>query len=159
MLVAASKKLYYSPMSKSSRQQQRFWLLIAFAIVGYAASQYNPESASQPPPVHSVQAAYAQQQSDVQLEITASIIKLLPDDDEGTRHQKFLVTVPSGLTVLVAHNIDLAPRIKQLKKGTQITLYGEYEWSQKGGILHWTHHDPQGRHPDGWIDYQGHRYQ
>ena len=146
-------------MSLSSRQQQRFWLLIAFAIVGYVASQYNPESARQSPPVHSVQAAYTQQQSDVQLEITASIIKLLPDDDEGTRHQKFLVKVPSGLTVLVAHNIDLAPRIKQLKKGKPNTLYGEYEWSQKGGILHWTHHDPKGRHPDGWIDYQGHRYQ
>ena len=34
-------------MSLSSRQQQRFWLLIAFAIVGYVASQYNPESARQ----------------------------------------------------------------------------------------------------------------
>ena len=146
-------------MSISSRQQQRFWLLIAFAIVGYAASHYNPESANQPPPVHSVQAAYAQQQSDVQLEVTGFIIKLLPDDDEGTRHQKFLMRVPSGLTLLVAHNIDLAPRIKQLKKGKSITLYGEYEWSQKGGILHWTHHDPQGHHSDGWIDYQGRRYQ
>lgn len=146
-------------MSISSRQQQRFWLLVAFAIVGYAASQYNPESASQSPQVHSVQAAYAQQQSDVQLEVTASIIELLPDDDEGTRHQKFLVKTSSGLTVLVAHNIDLAPRIKKLKKGKKIILYGEYEWSQKGGILHWTHHDPQGRHSDGWVDYQGQRYQ
>jgi len=146
-------------MSISTRQQYRLWLLIAVVVISYLASQYNPESASPAPQSHSVQTAYLQQQSDVQLEITGSIIRLLPDDNEGTRHQKFLVQVPSGLTILVAHNIDLAPRIKQLQKGNNITLYGEYEWSQKGGILHWTHHDPNGRHSDGWIDYQGRRYQ
>lgn len=146
-------------MSIPSRQKQRFWLLIAFAVIGYAASKYNPESTNPPSLIDSVQTAYTQQQSDVQLEVTGFIKKLLADDNEGTRHQKFIVQVPSGLTILVAHNIDLAPRIKNLKKGTNITLYGEYEWSQKGGILHWTHHDPRGRHADGWIDYQGRRYQ
>jgi len=146
-------------MSIPPRQQHRFWLLIAFAIVTYAASYYDPESTTQSELTYSVQDAYTQKQSNVQLEMTGFISKLLPDDDEGTRHQKFIVKTASGLTVLVAHNIDLAPRISTLQKGKSITLYGEYEWSQRGGILHWTHHDPNGRHPDGWIDYQGRRYQ
>ncbi len=141
------------------RQQQRFWLLIAFAIVAYAASFYDPASTTQPDLISSVQDAYTQQRSDVQLEVTGFITTLLPDDNEGTRHQKFIVKTPSGLTVLVAHNMDLAPRILQLQTGKSITLYGEYEWNQRGGIIHWTHHDPNGRHPDGWIDYQGRRYQ
>ena len=88
-----------------------------------------------------------------------SLADLMPDDDHGTRHQKFIVKAESGLTLLVAHNIDLAPRIKHLRQGDRIRLFGEYEWSQKGGVFHWTHHDPNGRHIGGWIDYQGKRYQ
>jgi len=146
-------------MFKSSRQQQRFLLLIAFIVVGYAAGHFDPEKAAQNPIPFSVEAAYDQQRSDVQVEVNGSVIKLLPDDDEGTRHQKFIVKTDSGLTLLIAHNIDLAPRIKHLRQDDRIRLYGEYEWNRKGGVLHWTHHDPSGRHVGGWIDYQGKRYQ
>lgn len=146
-------------MFKSARQQQRFLLLLAFILVGYAASHFDAEKATQSPAIHSAEAAFEQQRSDIQLEVEASIMKLLPDDNEGTRHQKFIVKTDSGLTVLIAHNIDLAPRINNLRRGDRIRLFGEYEWSQKGGVLHWTHHDPNGRHVGGWIDYQGKRYQ
>jgi len=146
-------------MFKSSRQQQRFLLLIAFIIVGYAASHFDPEKAVKDPNPSTVQTAFEQQRSDVQVEVNGVVIKLLADDDHGTRHQKFIVKAESGLTLLVAHSIDLAPRIKHLRQGDRIRLFGEYEWSQKGGVLHWTHHDPNGRHIGGWIDYQGKRYQ
>lgn len=146
-------------MFKSSRQQQRFLLLIAFIVVGYAASHFDPEKAVQDPNPSTVQTAFEQQRSDVQVEVNGTVIKLLADDDHGTRHQKFIIKAESGLTLLVAHNIDLAPRIKHLRQGDRIRLFGEYEWSQKGGVLHWTHHDPNGRHIGGWIDYQGKRYQ
>lgn len=146
-------------MFKSSRQQQRFLLLMAFIVIGYAASHFDAEKTLQSSAPSSVQTAFEQQLSDVQLEVTGTIIKQLPDDDEGTRHQKFIIKTVNGLTLLIAHNIDLAPRVKNLRLGDSIWLYGEYEWSQKGGVLHWTHHDPNGRHVGGWIDYQGKRYQ
>ncbi|MBW1636133.1 MAG: DUF3465 domain-containing protein, partial [Deltaproteobacteria bacterium] len=72
--------------------------------------------------------------------------------------QKFLVGI-ADLTLLIAHNIDLAPRINSLKEGDTIEFYGEYEWNPKGGIIHWTHHDPGKRHPDGWLRYKNRIYQ
>jgi hypothetical protein len=85
--------------------------------------------------------------------------RLLPDDNDGSRHQRFILELPSGLTLLVAHNIDVAPRAEDLKRGDTITFQGEYEWNERGGVLHWTHHDPSGDHPGGWLELEGRRYE
>jgi len=61
--------------------------------------------------------------------------------------------------VLVSHNIDLAPRIDGLRTGDRVDVRGEYEWNARGGVIHWTHHDPQGRHPGGWLRHRGRLYQ
>jgi len=103
--------------------------------------------------------AYEQQQSDVQVRGQGVVIKLLPDDTQGSRHQKFILRLASGQTLLVAHNIDLAPRIDALRVTDYVGFYGEYEWNNQGGVLHWTHHDPQGRHLDGWLSHNGKIYQ
>ncbi len=57
--------------------------------------------------------------------------------------KNFILKLNSGQTLLVAHNIDLAPRIPNLQVGDSVEFYGEYEWNKKGGVLHWTHKDPQ----------------
>ncbi|MEE2603970.1 MAG: DUF3465 domain-containing protein [Pseudomonadota bacterium] len=106
-----------------------------------------------------IQAAYENRQSDVQVEGAGRVVKVLPDDNEGSRHQKFILELASGQTLLIAHNIDLAPRIPDLREGDRVSFYGEYEWNERGGVVHWTHHDPQGRHVDGWLKHQGKRYQ
>ena len=86
------------------------------------------------------------------------IVKILPDDNDGSRHQRFIVDLDRKLTVLVAHNIDLAPRVP-LKINEDIELFGQYEWNEKGGVMHWTHRDPQGTHTAGWIKYRDRVYQ
>lgn len=103
--------------------------------------------------------AYQQQRSNVQVQAQGIVKAILPDDNEGSRHQKMILKLENGLTVLIAHNIDLAPRIEGLKKGDSVEFFGEYEYSQKGGVIHWTHHDPRGKHIDGWLKYQGKMYQ
>lgn len=103
--------------------------------------------------------AYDNQQSDIQVRGTGKVIKVLADDNDGSRHQRFILKLESGLTLLVAHNIDLAPRVLSLKAGDAVEFFGEYEWNPKGGVIHWTHHDPQGRHASGWIRHQGKTYQ
>ncbi len=92
-----------------------------------------------------------------QVTLKGTIKDVLTDDFEGAKHQRFILQLKSSQTVLVAHNIDLAPRISGLKSGEMIEVSGEYEWNPKGGVVHWTHHDPNGVHAAGWIEYQGRR--
>lgn len=103
--------------------------------------------------------AYSKQQSDIQVSGQGVVAKVLPDDNQGSRHQKFILELSSGQTLLVAHNIDLAPRIPSLKAGDDVRFFGEYEWNHKGGVLHWTHRDPNGTHVGGWLEHKGQTYQ
>jgi len=147
-------------MQLNKRQKQRVWLIVAFIILIYGANQYQPQQTGPVPEAETeVAALYQQQQSDVQLEVEGRVIRLLEDDNKGSRHQRFIIEMADGHTLLVAHNIDLAPRIPDLEQGDTVTLYGEYEWNAEGGVMHWTHHDPDNRHPHGWIRHQGQLYQ
>lgn len=106
-----------------------------------------------------VQAAFNEQKSGVQVNGEGVVSRLLADDNDGSRHQRFILTLPSGQTLLVAHNIDLAPRIASLKSGDSVSFNGVYEWNAKGGVIHWTHNDPSGRHEAGWLRHAGQTYQ
>ena len=103
--------------------------------------------------------AFKQRQSDLQVQGRGEIVKVLADDNSGSRHQRFILQLNSGRTLLIAHNIDLAPRISSLNSGDTVEFYGEYEWNSQGGVIHWTHHDPQGRHVSGWLKHNGKTYQ
>lgn len=90
---------------------------------------------------------------------SGTVIRILSDDSTGSRHQRFIVQLGSGQTLLISHNIDLAPRIEGLRTGDAVSFCGEYEPNAKGGVIHWTHRDPAGRHPAGWIRHNGRTYQ
>ena len=107
----------------------------------------------------SIGRAFAAGASDVPVEGEGTVSRVLADDLNGHRHQRFIVQIASGQTVLVAHNIDIAPRVKGLKKGDTVRFKGEYVWNDKGGVVHWTHHDPDGRHDAGWLKCNGKTYQ
>lgn len=101
--------------------------------------------------------AIEQQRSNVWVIAEGRVKRVLSDDDNGSRHQRFILILDPGQTVLIAHNIDLAPRIP-LQNGDNIRLRGEYEWNPKGGVIHWTHHDPGSKNNGGWIEYQNQLY-
>ncbi len=50
-----------------------------------------------------LQQAYQSQQSDLQVQGFGQLVKVLPDDNDGSRHQKFILKLNSGQTLLVVH--------------------------------------------------------
>jgi len=147
---------------------KKLFLLIAIAAIAYYGLAKN-ESPTPPQTAIEVGAtahsggsiadAFANHRSNLQVEGQGTVIKILPDDADGSRHQRFILRLDSGQTLLMAHNTDLAPRISALKEGDTVSFNGEYEWNSKGGIIHWTHRDPDGSHEAGWIRHKDQIYQ
>ncbi len=145
------------------------WLLLPFSLVYFfALNQREPHVASQiqTSPVttqdfnnNAIKLAFEQKKSNVQVQGTGQVKAVLPDDNQGSRHQKFILRLENGQTVLIAHNIDLSPRLQGLQKGDRVEFYGEYEYTPKGGVIHWTHRDPKGRHLNGRLKFNGSIYQ
>lgn len=128
----------------------------AFLISLGGASSASEERTS--PDDDSIGRAFASRTSDIQVEGEGTVIRLLADDLNGSRHQRFIVQLASEQTLLISHNIDIAPRIDGLTVGDSVRFNGEYVWNEKGGIIHWTHHDPRGRHVAGWVLHNGRTY-
>lgn len=91
------------------------------------------------------------------LEVTGFVRRLLSDDADGSRHQRFIIDIGDRRTLLIAHNIDLATRVP-LGMGDRVHVRGMYEWNDLGGLVHWTHHDPQGIEDGGWVRYRRKNY-
>lgn len=151
------------------RRLLRTLMIVVLALAAYwlqsrqEAAPRGPGSAVEAPAApaagrDAVARAFRDRRSDLPVEVAGSVQRTLPDDREGSRHQRFILDLGDGLTVLVAHNIDLAPRVP-LRAGDRVRVRGEYEWNDRGGVIHWTHHDPRGRHPGGWVHHAGDRYE
>ena len=108
---------------------------------------------------NAIRLAFNEHRSGVQVQGEGVVSKLLADDNDGRHHQLFILMLPTGQTLLVAHNIDLASRIESLKPGDSVAFNGVYESNAKGGVVHWTHHDPAGLHESGWLRHAGQTYQ
>ncbi|QTA93176.1 DUF3465 domain-containing protein [Desulfonema magnum] len=142
---------------------KKLFIIIAIGFVLYGFCSENLCFADQPALQNSaadllIKNAFNNKQSDLQVKGVGKVIKILPDDLKGSRHQRFIIRLAWGQTLLIAHNIDIAPKINALRKGDKVEFYGEYEWSKKGGVIHWTHHDPKGRHENGWLKHEGTLY-
>jgi cold shock CspA family protein len=98
---------------------------------------------------------YQAPQSGVQIGGEGLVERVLADDNDGSRHQRFILRLASGQTLLIAHNIDIANRIEALRIGDRVEFYGQYESNPQGGVIHWTHHDPDGNHAAGWLKHNG----
>lgn len=102
--------------------------------------------------------AWQQGLTEFKIRCSGVVVRKLPDDLEGSRHQKFILQLATGQTLLVAHNIDLAPRVARLKLRDRLIIHGEYIWNSEGGIMHLTHRNPSGFGFHGWIRKNGITY-
>jgi hypothetical protein len=103
--------------------------------------------------------AFKNHESNVQVQGQGEVVRILPDDIKGIPHQRFIIKLASGQTVLISHNIEIAQRIDGLRVGDEVQFSGEYEWNEQGGLIHYTHRDPSGRHDGGWLECKGQRHE
>ncbi|MES1931722.1 cold-shock DNA-binding domain-containing protein [Salinisphaera shabanensis T35B1] len=144
---------------------KRFLLPIAIALVLIVGGERLLDDTQPGPAIEqsrrapdAIARAFRNQAANVAVAGEGEVQSILADDTRGSQHQRFILRLSSGQTILIAHNIDIAPRLPQLDRGDRVRFNGIYEWNAKGGVVHWTHHDPQGRHAGGWLEYRGQRY-
>ena len=139
---------------------KKLLLVVVMAVAGYVAyTRHDPATAPAAQVGSTTAGAIGAEASGTQVHGTGVVARILSDDDDGSRHQRFVLRLPSGQTLLVAHNIDLAPRLDDLEEGDTVEYSGEYEWNPKGGVVHWTHRDPSGQHVAGWLRHGGRVFQ
>lgn len=100
---------------------------------------------------------FEKRDSETWVDAAGVVVRLIRDDDDGARHQRFVVDLRNGQTILVAHNIDIAARVP-LALGDRVRFRGLYEWNDLGGLVHWTHHDPMGAETGGYIRHRDEEY-
>lgn len=130
-------------------------LLAAWLLLPHHPSQAPPRETSVATPTGRL----ANDQATREVTGSGTVIRVLADDTRGARHQRFILRLASGETLLVLHNIDLAPRMSPLRIGDTVDYHGEYIWNARGGLVHWTHRDPSGRHEAGWLRREGAMFQ
>jgi hypothetical protein len=149
-------------LSGSAVPMKRLLPLLVIFAAAYAYQVFNGSddgSLSREAPTASSPATATALVDGRQAKGSGTVVRVLSDDNDGSRHQRFILRLAGGRTLLIAHNIDLAPRIPGIRAGDTVEFYGEFRSNPEGGVIHWTHHDPQGRHPGGWLRHKGRTYQ
>lgn len=118
---------------------KKLLILVVLGFAIYGIFEKNPRllqtnSKQSAAPDQLLTTAYQNRQSDIQISGKGVVVRTLPDDTSGSQHQKFILELSSGQTVLISHNIDVAPRINSLREGDTVEFYGEYEWNSNGGV-------------------------
>jgi Protein of unknown function (DUF3465) len=100
---------------------------------------------------------YGKSDSGAWIEGSGILRRVVADDNDGSRHQRFILDMRNGQTLLIAHNIDLAERVP-VGVGDRIRFRGMYEWNELGGLVHWTHIDPLGVENGGFVKFRRRTY-
>jgi hypothetical protein len=117
-------------------------------------------AASQGPDDAAVCAAFSAQRSGVEVVAQGSVTRVLGvQAGRSSPHEGFLLRLDSGcaIVVRVEVNTDFTGTIP-LSIGQRVLVKGDYEYYSRGGVIHWTHRDPRGRHENGYVDVNGTMY-
>ncbi|HEX9756213.1 MAG TPA: DUF3465 domain-containing protein [Nitrospiria bacterium] len=147
-------------MKKFPRKIFRAYLFISSVLFLMVCLPAKGLSESKEETQSPVKEAYLKQYSNIFLKAEGEVAKILLDDTKGTPHQRFIIITQEGQTILIIHNLNLAPRVP-VKHGLKLRVYGEYEWNPKGGVIHKTHDSRRKGDPHGWVEIvdSGKRFQ
>jgi hypothetical protein len=122
------------------------------AACGAVAQPAQPDDAA-------IVSDFQNHRSNVEVTADGTVVRVLADNtgSSGT-HERFIVKLSSGgITVLIEHNISIGQRVPVVD-GDHVIVHGEYVWNTEGGLIHFTHHDPQGTHEGGYVQDNGQTY-
>jgi hypothetical protein len=104
--------------------------------------------------------AFAEHRSNVEVTADGQVARLLADETSETgTHQRFVLALRgSSQTLLITNNVSIGRRVPVVV-GDALVVHGEFVWNDQGGLIHFTHHDPDRSHEGGWIERQGIRYE
>lgn len=104
--------------------------------------------------------AFADHRSELQVTAQGRVERLLSDDTSATStHQRFILKLDDlAQTLLITNNVSVGKRVP-VAAGDALVVHGEFIWNDQGGLVHFTHHDPDGSHESGWILRDGVRYE
>lgn len=127
-------------------------------ITGCGAPAISPAVSASPDDA-AIAADFANHRSQVEVTADGVVVRILPDRSSSTgTHEQFIVKLTSqDVTVEIEHNISIGTRAP-VRDGDHVIVHGEYIWNSQGGLIHFTHHDPQGTHEDGYIVDNGTTY-
>ena len=106
---------------------------------------------------HVAAKAFYEQRTGMMVEVSGQVVRVLDAERSDSGFQWFQMRTPNGQHFLVGHSNGISGSIP-LRSREDVTVRGEYEPNDLGGVLHWTHHDPNGDHPGGWIEVDGKLY-
>jgi hypothetical protein len=90
-----------------------------------------------------------------QVIVTGVVTNILPEDHKGLPHQKYTLSVNGKIKLLIVSNLDFG-RVP-VTQGKTVSVCGEFKKVGQG-MVHWTHADPHGGHPDGFTIVDGKSY-
>jgi hypothetical protein len=129
-------------------------------LAALAAAALAGCGSAQSPDDRAVCTVYSSGRSRVEVVADGTVSRVLGvQQGRVSPHQGFLFRLGSGcdLVVRVEANTDFTGPIP-LSLGQHVVVKGEYEYYLRGGVIHWTHRDPRGRHEGGYIDTGGKTY-
>lgn len=85
------------------------------------------------------------------------VTRILPDDRNGSPHQLWQARTSSGDIVTIVYNSDMGDRVP-VEIGARFSVGGQFLWVNRAGMIHWTHEDPRGSRPDGYVYMNGTYY-
>ncbi|MBD5633735.1 MAG: DUF3465 domain-containing protein [Candidatus Eremiobacteraeota bacterium] len=99
--------------------------------------------------------AWRSGRSHTQVTASGSVVRVLGlSHGPSGAHEGFLLhlrgSAGRGLTVRVEDNVDVTGPLP-LTAGADVEVRGEYIYDALGGIIHYTHLDPRGRHAAGYV--------
>jgi len=147
-------------MATTAVQQQTNSPRVPLRVAIIAAICLSACAGAQAPNDPALCAAYAAGRSRVEVVADGSVTRVLGvQPGRVSPHEGFLLRLASGcsLIVRVEATADFTGSIP-LAAGSSVLVKGEYEYYPLGGVIHWTHRDPRGRHEGGYIQTGGHIY-